>query len=49
MKRSTWVSLILLGGGVGMIAYLVFGELHPPLLKFGENIAQAADQLGVGQ
>jgi hypothetical protein len=48
MKRSTWVSLILLGGGVGMIAYLVFGELHPAITQLGTNSAQAAEQLSQG-
>jgi hypothetical protein len=45
MKRSTWVSLVLLGGGVGLIAYLLFGELHPAITKLGQNTAQVVEQL----
>jgi hypothetical protein len=48
MKRSTWVSLILLGGGVGLIAYLLFGELHPAITKLGENTAQTVEQISQG-
>ena len=31
MKRSAWVALILLGGGLGLVSYLLFGELNPTL------------------
>ncbi len=39
MKRSTWVALIFLGGGLGLVAHLFFGELFPKIHKDGTLIS----------
>ncbi|MGB0645820.1 MAG: hypothetical protein ACPGQS_01535 [Bradymonadia bacterium] len=45
MKRSAWVALILLGGGLGLVSYLLFGELNPTLKALGEETIASVDKV----
>ena len=45
MKRSAWVALILLGGGLGLVSYLLFGELNPTLKTLGEEMIASVEKV----